>query len=116
MKNLQFSGNLYDERITLKQVSKTTAKKLFCAGETIYLQSSNMLPLGVWQSVCPVSLDKDSLNSKQELFDWYEKEGYLKEGETRPDENYMFNLYVNEYYFFNCDSERGRYVHFYKSI
>jgi len=116
MKNFKFSGNLYGEYKTLQQINKRTALKLFSAGETIYLQSCNMFPFGIWQSVCPVSLDKNSLNSKQSLYDWYAKEGYLKEGETRPDEKTMFDIYINEYHLYNCDSERGRYIHFYKSI
>lgn len=73
MRNLQFTGNLYGKQITLKQVQKRTALKLFCKGEVIYIQSSNFNPLGVWSHAIPIELDAEELQSKKELSEVYKK-------------------------------------------
>lgn len=93
MRNLQFTGKLYNETITITQVQKRTAKKLFEAGETIYLQSSNFHPFGVW-SRC-LDTNKDNINCI---------------GST-------FEALVNEFEYYNCtDSETGKYTNFYKKL
>lgn len=93
MKHIQASGNLFGEWKTLKQINKTEAKKLFEQGTQIYLQASNMHPFGVWQSVCPV-----------------------RQKQLMSDEINTFDDLTNSYKWYNCDNERGRYVHYYKSI
>ena len=50
MKNIQSTGKLYGKVITLRQISKAKAAKLFADGKEVYLQSCNMLPFGAWQS------------------------------------------------------------------
>jgi hypothetical protein len=32
------------------------------------------------------------------------------------DAGLQFNTIVNEYSYYNCDGERGKYVHFYKKV
>ena len=86
MRNIQATGNIYGQTITINQVSKAKAKKLFAAGKDIYLQSSNMYPFGVWQSVCPINIA-----------------GF----------DSSFEEHVNNYTYYNCDNERGKYVTFY---
>lgn len=88
MRNLNFTGRYYDEMITIEQVQKRTAKKLFDSGETIYIQSSNFHPFGVW-SQC---FDIDNKN-----------------GET-------FESIVNSFEYYNCSNEAGKYANFYKRI
>jgi len=90
MRNLIFTGEYYGETITIQQVQKRTAKKLFDAGETIYMQACNMRPFGVW-STC-YELNK-------------EKEG----GST-------FESIVNSFEYYNCTAETGLYATFYKRI
>jgi hypothetical protein len=135
MKNITATGNLYNEQITIKQVSKQAAKKAFAQGKTIYLQSSNMRPFGVWQSVYPVILDVDQLQAdiKHNKFciDLYtknanvESEGWnnelIEEYKIKAEEyknkiidaGTQFETVINNYSYYNCDPERGKYVHFY---
>lgn len=93
MRNLQFTGKIYDETITIKQVQKRTAKKLFESGETIYLQSSNFQPFGVW-SRC-MDTNKDNINCV----------------------GHTFETIVSEFEYYNCsDSETGKYASFYAKL
>ncbi len=95
MLNIQATGKLYDKVITIKQISKRTAKKLFESGNEIYLQSCKMYPFGVWQNVCPIKKDIDYTNQFNAT---------------------SFESVVNNFEYYNCDSERGKYSHFYKAI
>lgn len=87
MKNLQFTGKYCGETITLKQVQKRTAKRLYNEGRTIFIQSSNMHPFNVWQSC--TCINKDS--------------------ETYTD----FETFLNDFEYYNCRRETGLYIHFY---
>jgi len=140
MLNIQSTGSHYGEVITVKQISKAAAKKLFAAGETVYLQSSNMHPFGVWQQLYPIQLDKERLqadiNHNNFCIDLYTKglndaknngysspefiADYEKKVETHKnkvvDAGLQFNTIANEYSYYNCDGERGKYIHFYKRI
>lgn len=88
MRKLNFSGTYYGETITLEQVQKRTAKKLFNSGETVYIQSSNFHPFGVWSQCMDVS---------------------NKTGES-------FETILNNFKYYICNNEAGRYVTFYKRI
>ena len=93
MRNLQFSGTIYGEQVTIIQVQKRTAKKLFNNGETIYLQSSNFHPFGVW-SRC-LDTNKNNINCI----------------------DHNFETIVNEFEYYNCqNNETGKYTTFYKKI
>lgn len=76
-------------KCVVERIDKRTARKLYNAGKTIYLQGCTMRFDNMWQSACPISKDREQ---------W--------EGQN-------FDSTVNEYTYYNCDSERGRYVHFY---
>ena len=89
MNQLTATGKLYGNTVTLKRVSKSAAKKAYNEGNEIYFQSSNIYPFGMWQSVCPVLLERAQTT---------------------------FEAICNEFSYYNCDSERGRYVHFYIAI
>lgn len=89
MRNLEFTGNLYGNNITIKQVQKRTAKKLYEQGVTIYVQSSNFAPFGLWSSC--YDFNKDRM-----------VEGYD-----------TFESTINSFEYYNCDSERGNYASFY---
>jgi hypothetical protein len=138
MRNITATGNLFGEAITVKQISKIKAAKLFSEGKEIYLQSSNMNPFGRWQSLCPIKLDLEKLKSEIEhnnyciniyseevnecnnspeqwrknlLQDYSEK---LKSHQSKIiNAGSQFKSIVNEYSFYNCDNERGKYVTFY---
>lgn len=92
MRNLIFSGTLHGERVTLQQVQKRTAKKLFDAGETIYLQSSNFVPVGSsWSAAYEVN--KETAGDKS------------------------FEGLVGGFEYYNCiNKETGLYTSFYKKI
>jgi len=90
MRNLEFTGNFYGERITIKQIQKRTARKLFEAGVTIYLQSSNFHPFGGWSQCIDIKKDINSNDS--------------------------FDSIVNNFEFYNCTAETGLYTTFYKKI
>lgn len=88
MRNLNFTGTYNGEKITLEQVQKRTAKKLFDSGETIYVQNSNFRPFGPWSQRIEIT---------------------NKNGET-------FESIVNSFEYYNCNSETGYYATFYKRI
>ena len=88
MRNLEFTGKYFGEVITIKQIQKRTAKKLFNSGETVYLQSNNIHPLGVWSRCFEVD---------------------NKSGGT-------FESVVNSFEYYNCNGEAGSYAVFYKRI
>ena len=114
MKNIQATGQHYGKIITVKQISKQEAKKLFSQGIEIFLQSSNMYPFGIWQQLCPIKFDQERKESSLEL------DRRLKAQNLPPstieDEIGQFQYLVNSYRWYNCDNERGIYVHFYKII
>ena len=90
MRNLQFTGNYYGETITIKQIQKRTARKLFESGETIYLQSSNFHPFGVWSQCHDIKKDINNNDS--------------------------FDSIINAFEYYNCNNEMGLYASFYKKI
>ncbi len=141
MRNLQATGQLYGETITVKQISKIAAKKLFVQGIEVYLQSSNYYPFGIWQSLCPIKLDNDQLKSDIEI-NQFSIDLYSSQVEkcNNSDENWLKNMQsdyesklneykskvinagtqfdstINNYSYYNCDNERGKYVNFYAKI
>ena len=92
MRNLQFTGTLYGQRVHLKQVSKKAAKKLFDQLQTVLLIPCNMHPLGSWMQGFPVN--------KKELTEKYERTVIFEE------------LTVN-CEFYNCNKEMGKYLTYY---
>lgn len=88
MNRLTFSGVMYGENITLNRVQKKTAKKLFTQGETIYLQSSNFVPFGVWTQAIPIKRNEDGILRK-------------------------FEDIVNSFEYYNTSYEQGYYTSFY---
>ena len=91
MKNIRLTGQLYGKTVTLQQINKTVAKRLFNEGITIYLQSSNFNPFGFWQSAYPIC------NTD------------LQHGEIAD-----FDFAANSYRWYNCSYEQGYYVRYYK--
>jgi hypothetical protein len=80
-------GNTNNVGTMMQQVQKRTARKLFQEGEMIYLCPCNMHFDSAWQT--PIVISKaESLG-------------------------FTFDQLCNDYEYFNCDSERGRYVRFY---
>ena len=115
MRNIQQSGNLYGKWVTLKQISKRTARKLYASGEEIYLQSCNMMPFGIWQSVCPITPDQAHIDEcDQPHYDFCLANNYPLP--TKPSLEEQFNYHALNFSWYNCDNERGRYVSFYQKI
>lgn len=114
MRNIQASGQLYGEQVTVKQISKRKAEKLFIEGKTVYLQSSNMHPFGVWQSLCPIQFDLSRKESSIELNNKLAAQNLPLS--TLEDEKGQFEYLVNSYQWYNCDNERGKYANFYANI
>ena len=73
-----------------KRITKTTAKKLFNAGKTIALLPCKANPLSIWFSFYP--LNKNSV------------EHYTDKS---------FDLFVNNFEYYNCNNQTGRYTAFY---
>lgn len=71
-----------------RQIDKRLARKCFDAGKQILLLSSNLCFNNLWQYPCPIRKE-DSYGKRD------------------------FDHIVNDYTYYNCDAERGRYVHFY---
>jgi len=115
MNQLTATGQIYGNRVTIKRISKAAARKAFVNGSEIYLQSSNMYPFGMWQSVCPIQLDKIQLDADKKHYKWCVSGGYQLPA-TIPTEASQFDYIALNYSWYNCDSERGRYIHFYIAI
>lgn len=78
---------LRDNQNTVWQrVSKIAARKAFDNGQPVTLCPVKMNPFGVWRSGAIV---------------------------TRSDDIQDFEKFCNEFYYYNCTSETGRYVAFY---
>ena len=115
MLNIQANGTLYGQHITVKQISKSAARKLFASGKEIYFQSSNMYPFGMWQNLCPIKLDVEGLQCDKQHYQWCIDGGYQLPVHL-PTEEGQFERICNEFTWYNCDSERGKYIHFYTKI
>ena len=79
----------HDLKCRVKKISKRTARKLWDEGREIYFHSSNMRFDNAWQHPMPAS-----------------KDGYSFNG-------YTFDQVCNDYESYNCDNERGKYIHFF---
>lgn len=76
-------------KCTIVQIAKQRARRLYEQGKTIYQQSCNMRFNNMWQSACSIS----------------------KSTEEREEQD--FDKTVNEYTYYNCDHERGKYPNFF---
>lgn len=76
-------------KCSIVQIAKQRARRLYEQGKTIYLQSCNMRFNTMWQSACPISKSTEQ---------WEEQD---------------FDKTVNEYTYYNCDCERGKYPNFF---
>ncbi len=115
MRNIVASGMLYGKHITVNQISKPKALKLFCSGETIYMQSSNMRPFGIWQSLCTLSLDIDMLDNDINHYNFC-KSINSTPLPMEPTKANQFEQQCNNYIYYNCCSERGKYINFYQIV
>lgn len=79
-------------RVRVKQVNKTTARKLYNEGKTVYLQSCNMSLNNPWQSPYPISKEDERWNGSS------------------------FDGMVNGFQWWNCDAKRGRYANFFVEV
>lgn len=114
MRNIQSTGTMYGKPLTVVQINKTVARRLFIAGKQIYAQTSNYRPFGVWQNLmCVTQADPDTIESRKEYYDSCVQGGYPLPVYT-PDASGMFDDFCDSFRFYNCDSERGRYISFYK--
>lgn len=75
--------------IRVRQVNKTTARRLYNASKEIYLVPCNMLPNDPWMSplVASQKLSEASFEAMLNCFQWY-----------------------------NCDAERGKYANFFVEV
>ena len=82
---------------TYRQITKATARKMFCKGKTIYMYPSKLLPFNnPWGNAFAVNIDK---------LEEYERTHY------EPKHN--FETLVNACTYYNCNAETGRYLRFY---
>lgn len=87
MKFGRFYSN--DLNSVVKQVNKTTAKKMYESGKTVYMQSCNMRFDNVWQHPADVSNDMQQYDG------------------------YTFEQICDNYTCYNCDNVRGKYPCFF---
>lgn len=76
----------------VKQINIIKAKKLFEQGKTIYLKCSNMMFDSFWQGPCPI----------------------VKNGNPWFKDN--FDTIVNDFKYYNCSYETGRYPNFFVEV
>lgn len=75
-----------DLKCQVKQISKRTARKLWDEGREIYFHSSNMRFDNMWQPPMPACKDVAG---------------------------HTFDQVCSSYETYNCDNERGKYIHFF---
>lgn len=92
MTHLTFTNN----GKTYRQITKRTAKKLYCEGKTIIATPANIRPFNPWGLYCELSQD----NFHKEVID-----------EMGADKH--FNSLCNSAIYYNCNNETGRYLRFY---
>ncbi len=85
MKRLYFNALHKD----VQQINKIKARRLYEAGETIWLLSSNLRLNNLWQA--PMDANKAFVTFN----------------------GYTFDEVCGSYAAFNCDNKRGKYIHFY---
>jgi hypothetical protein len=76
-------------KATIVQIAKQRARRLYEQGKTIYLQSCNMRFNTMWQSACPINISDK----------WSDADS--------------FDGIVNDYVYYNCDHERGKYPNYF---
>ena len=91
MREINYNGNTYT------QVQKRTAEKLFNNGGTVYIIACNANPCSPW------------INGFYEL----SLELLSKHNDYIPEYDNDFRKHVNSYEYYNCNSELGKYSHFY---
>jgi hypothetical protein len=89
MKHGIVSGMFCNTNITLEQISKPQARKLFDEGKEIYLSPCNMKVFNSWGTLLSV---------------------------TKANNNANFYRIVKSYEYYNCNNEAGKYVLFFKQI
>lgn len=91
---MRYTEPIYSNRLKkkIKQINKTQARKLYEAGETVYLLPCFCNIDGVWMSLCPIN---------KEHAVWY--------GQTFDDDVWSFTNY-------NCCAELGKYPIFFKEL
>lgn len=80
-------GEFYSQTFgwVMKQVNKTTARKLYEQGKTVYVMPCNMRFDNMWQSPCPMNKEREA------------------------DSTDCFDGRIQHFIYYNCDSERGKY-------
>ena len=79
---------IHNLHINVKQINKTKARILFDEGKTIYLHPCNMVINSVWSTPT----------------------GHNKNG------GYKFDQLVNEWKYYNCSNELGKYPNFFIEV
>ena len=79
--------------VRVKQVNKTSARKHYDEGKTIYLLACNMRVNNQWQGLCLVN--------KSDV-----PEAFMQ----------SFDSVVNDFKYYNCDLERGTYPIFFIEV
>lgn len=91
----------------IKLHSKIQAKKAWEKGKIVYLQSCNMPANSVWQTPCPTRYDDYKLAAAR----WeFEHNSNVWEGNVL---DTAWGLMYNNWSYYNTDTERGLYAHYY---
>lgn len=98
MKHYTFTETLKDVVNVYTRINKKEALKRFSDGETVYFTPVNCSPCS------PIYRLSIGMN-KQYKSGWYDLE-------AKTDHEY-FNYLLNQYEFYNCNSELGNYTAFY---
>jgi hypothetical protein len=108
----------------VKQVNKTTAKKLFNKGETVFFHPCNMMLNNSWQKPMSIKIDESEplfkycgYNKGIKFFmtckTLEEAEENLRTGFKKI---YQFDTVLNSFENYNCCNERGNYTNFFVEV
>lgn len=105
-----------------QRISKATAKKLFAAGETVYLCPCKMYPGGMWHPECPVSLTPDLVEDAKRYEHHHSHRHESAYSAQYADlwkgsiEETAWDLMYNNWRYYNTGYELGYYAHYYVKV
>ena len=97
MTHLTFTNN----GKTYRQITKRTAKRLYCEGKTIIAVPANIRPFNPWGLYCELSQDNKIFHKV-----------LLATDKMGADKQFV-RLCDSATYYLNCNNERGKYLRFY---
>lgn len=103
-----------------QRITKAAARKLFAAGETVYLCPCKFYPGGMWSVECPVTMTSDLIEDAKRFEDHYNRRHESAYSAQYADlwkgsiAATAWDLMYNNWRYYNTSYEQGYYAHYYR--